>query len=333
MGLARRRVFAVLGLLAVTTFNSRVVLSSTVTGGGRGPTPPPVPSGEPTYTGAPGQTLIAQGNGSSAKYSSLTAAGAADGVYNVPWFAPHPSPVQDGNPVDPSSAAILPTGGKSGGKAIQSLFLPIASGQNGGRWGITGTGMTVSNSDVLFETYWIKGTGAPVNATAIKFHQIDDADTGGARTQTSTRFTQGFVGHDPAQVTFFQVLATSEADDFGQQPFGPYLPDIFDGSYHRFTWSQAGHASSANKDGWVKMWIDGTLVLWVQQTVVGVTPTGGFKAWCTQAVVDYLRTNHVVGEADFYLNDCICGPLTAGDGTFQLALDIDSAIVWKEPKP
>src|SRR5262249_27430222 len=146
----------------------------------------------------------------------------------------------------------------------------------------------------------------------------------------STRYSNAS-GHDPTKSTFQQFFYGNESNDQGQQPNGPYLEDLVnDGEWHRFTYALLGNTAAGSRDGFARMWIDGVKIIDVSQSAVGVTPPGGFKQWCDQQMVDWLRTDR--GIDAFYLN-FFGGVLTHGDGYWQVAYDINSYRAWSVTRP
>jgi hypothetical protein len=65
-----------------------------------------------------------------------------------------------------------------------------------------------------------------------------------------------------------------------QQPVGPWISDINDGNWHRWTALLQASSSSGAGDGMFRAWIDGTKIMDLSASAVGVTPPGGLKPWC-----------------------------------------------------
>jgi hypothetical protein len=72
----------------------------------------------------------------------------------------------------------------------------------------------------------------------------------------------------------------------GDQAVGPYFASYANSQWHRWTLLYKPNTAPGSRDGRVLLWIDGTLVIRVEKSAVGVTPAGGFKAWCLIADVD-----------------------------------------------
>lgn len=69
------------------------------------------------------------------------------------------------------------------------------------------------------------------------------------------------------------------------------------------------------------MWVDGTKIIDVCQTNVGVTPSGGGKPWCTQDTVDQIPVNDgFAGQYGLIFGET----LTASPCAVTLDYDIDT---------
>ena len=69
-------------------------------------------------------------------------------------------------------------------------------------------------------------------------------------------------------------------------PVGPFWNQLNDGNWHRMTIAFQSPSGVATRDGYVRIWIDGTKMTDIEQATVGVTPPGGSKPWVSQADVD-----------------------------------------------
>ena len=319
----RRRVLSVFALLAVTTFNNRVVLSSTVTGGGRGPLPPA--TGVPVYTGAPGQTLIMQDSFDA--YTSVASMGAKPPQYANPYTAPQdPSPISDGNPVDTAVNQLI-TGRSGSGKAIRMLF----TGADQFAATFTTENATPSADGAPnFFTYYARVTpsgslvGQEVNVKWFEAWRLHS----NTRAQMNTRFATGnapdpAVPLPPGINMAHEYIDQFETNRCAQQPVGPYPLNLWDGNWHLYTYAFKAHQSSGNKNGYAKMWVDTTLIVDVEQATVGVTPPSGTKEWCLQSDVDQ---NIAVADA---VGFCHWGSVQTGT-SIPWTLDVDDFTWWHE---
>jgi hypothetical protein len=106
-----------------------------------------------------------------------------------------------------------------------------------------------------------------------------------------------------------------------EQPVGPWISDINDGNWHRWTALYQASSSPGAGDGMVRVWIDGTKIMDLSASAVGVTPPGGLKPWCYAG-------EPVVIPADpiGYLQ--LPGVANNISGTLY-TLDHDDLVIWK----
>ncbi len=287
------------------------------------------PGGEPTYAGLAGQTRVTVLDSTSTYYNSLSASGTYDPA-TVARFIPYPSPAFDGGAVNPTWCAIDPTGGKAGAKAVVNIYPTSGDTQLGGRWGIVNSG-AIPVSHYLCSMRWFKmsGTAIGTNNFAIKWRHWELTGlSGGGQPQFYTH------DHLPAAVrpgvgTLWGYIENAVDDgNLGIQPFGPYLQNLFDGQWHRETTVYKSHTSAGNKNGIAQLWIDGVLIVNVQQSTVGVIPPGGAKSWCGQTQIDNMNVNL---DADSYLTWWCGGTRTEDPGTdVSIYTDIDSMVLWHQ---
>ncbi len=129
--------------------------------------------------------------------------------------------------------------------------------------------------------------------------------------------------NDPKAQTKWAVWDLNYTGCNAQQPVYPAFPSVADGGWHRITELVKANTSSSSRDGRALMWIDGTLVIRVEQGAVGVIPAGAFvslndgsrQPWCVQADVDNLIAGYGVTLIEFG------GPLTNGSTPFAIAID------------
>ncbi len=76
------------------------------------------------------------------------------------------------------------------------------------------------------------------------------------------------------------------------QPVGPYFATYANGQWHRWTIAYKPNTAQGSRDGMMRLWIDGTVVLRVEKSAIGVTPPGGFKPWCLGVDVDNLYSGN-----------------------------------------
>jgi hypothetical protein len=71
---------------------------------------------------------------------------------------------------------------------------------------------------------------------------------------------------------------------------GPYAPEKFNGGDQTYTLDYKQHTSATQLDGWVAVWWNGVKVIDVRWANIGVIPSGGEKAWCTENMVRLIST-------------------------------------------
>jgi hypothetical protein len=181
------------------------------------------------------------------------------------------------------------------------------------------------DNQVVYIQYYARVT-APTSwplsqALAVKWIEAWHVHSQNTRIQWNMRYpsTANYGAPSP---TVWQPLDQAEAPNNGDQPFGPYFGQIANGQWHRFTHAYRSHGSSSVKDGFAKMWIDGVLVIDVEQSTVGVTPPGGSAPWCSQATLDNLAT----ADGIAYLN--FGGPQTTTTGSWTY--DFDDLMWWRQ---
>lgn len=116
--------------------------------------------------------------------------------------------------------------------------------------------------------------------------------------------------------------------EIGEQPVGIYPDSINDGAWHRITVSYKVNTtagSPSSRDGHFKGWVDGVKVVDISNEMIGVTPTGGTKEWCSAADVDNIGegTNHHVHHLTF--------PNVINNLTASFNIDYDDVTFWAVP--
>jgi len=107
-----------------------------------------------------------------------------------------------------------------------------------------------------------------------------------------------------------------------EQPVGPWISDINDGNWHRYTAMFQAASSSGAGDGMVRVWIDGTKIMDLSASAVGVTPPGGLKPWCYAG-----ETVTIPAEPIGFLQ--LPGVANNISGTLY-TLDHDDLVIWKQ---
>jgi hypothetical protein len=275
---------------------------------------------EPVYQ--PGvSNLVMQDNMES--YTTATAMGAVV-LPAGPRLVPIPSPNQTGGAVSVTQNQVITPGRDGTGQAVRLGQPGVA--QLGAQWTTAQTPAVTNNLATHYIQYWARVNAPGLNnALAIKWfeawHRISGA-TGG-RVQFSTHDHLPCV-QSVAQTTYWQlydngVNTTCQAT----QPIGPFFSTINDNQWHRFTYSYRAHTSAVSRDGFARMWIDGTLIIDVSQPMCGVTPPNGEKPWCALDDLDALGVNDGIGFLIF--------GGTQTTATVPWTLDMDDLLWWWAP--
>lgn len=118
--------------------------------------------------------------------------------------------------------------------------------------------------------------------------------TNGTRCEFDTHDHLPNPGNYPSPYTFgWQVYDQGQTTQQGDQPIGPYPGDKWDGAWHRFTYAfkpNTTGGSPSSRDGYARMWVDGTKIIDISAATIGVTPPGGSWAWCLGDDVDNIAT-------------------------------------------
>ncbi len=216
--------------------------------------------------------------------------------------------------------------GRSGGQAMQFQYAGVSQESPGVM--LLGVPNTPATSTSVVQ-YWVKinSLGAPIDANTraqFKWLMLWHGDPNGNRIQFNTCTGAGGCpyNNDPRSITKWQLYDTDYAFPNGcnaQQPLPPFWTAVADGNWHRITHLVKTNTSPGSRDARALMWIDGILVLRVEQSVVGVdaggSGTSAGQPWCTQADVDDIIAGYGIGSPEFG------GPLTDGVTPFTVAID------------
>jgi hypothetical protein len=108
------------------------------------------------------------------------------------------------------------------------------------------------------------------------------------------------------------------------QPVAPWYSDVNDGNWHRLTELYKRNSVNGARDGYWRVWIDGTKIIDCSNTAAGVTPPGGIKPWCQLTEVDNLD-----GSQNIIFNQFV-SVYNTGPGRTAHTVDHDDFIVWQE---
>ncbi len=243
---------------------------------------------EPAFNSAT-QTMVYQDNMD--EYTDVSLMGAQG--QSQPLITPHPAPITNSTPVLLTQNAIISPGRGGTGSALRMLFTGVSQTEaNFMTWNMPATPPLATH----YFQYWARVNFATPLGTSIMavkwfevWHHVD-------RVQWNTHSANP--GPAGKATTFWQVydqsrLTTGQAD----QPVGPYLANLFDNQWHRFTYAYRVNTSSGSRDGFAQMWIDGSMVINISAAAIGVTPPTGDRPWCAGDDVDALAVNDGLGLA------------------------------------
>ena len=314
---------------------------------------------EPVFNQAAGDTVLWQDNFD--RYSSIpamTAPGARFGWpcangsegYQLQWYLDHyypmtyPSGVGSGGDCNPSidhPEFGLATGRNGSGKAIRAIV--VGQGiETGVGWASpyatleyyslpNGSNMANYNGTLVMQIWFRLSTNAVAGDVGYKWFM--------AWNPAHDHREEVGVGGVQGNVHFginneYGVVAT--------QPVGPYWDteypnNLADGQWHRWTWERKANtveatgwngitskfSTNSSRDGFSRVWIDGTKIIDLSASACGITPPGGTRPWCNIAEVDTINSYNI-GSLDFpgTLNDPPAG--------INWTVDYDDLQVWVE---
>lgn len=215
---------------------------------------------------------------------------------------------------------ILLEPGRSGsGKALRMAY--TGAYQSSAGWDINFAPTTPDTTTHFFQ-YWARVTMSfPLGTGELPIKWFMGFHRSGLRIQWNTH------NHLPCPEqllnihTYWQSSDTRETRCQANQPVGPYPIEVFDGTWHRFTYMYRPNTAVGARDGVARMWIDGVKVIDVSASSVGVRPAGGYKTWAEFDDLDQLDTQGIVLLR-------FGGTLTATVPPFNY--DIDDFMWWRK---
>jgi hypothetical protein len=275
-------------------------------------------TGEPFYAATSGVTLVMADNMD--RYTDATSMGAYPLQYSGPMITPNPSPNQTSQPVEAADQVIAPGRGGAG-KALRLVYGGVY--QEGHALAAINVPAQPDNETVYIQYYArvTAGSNWPLSQPlAVKWLQ-EFHNHSNSRLEFATRYPSSTDTKQTAP-TVWQVIDQAESAGNADQPYGPYFHQLADGQWHRYTTAIKSHTSTTVKDGFAKMWVDGTLIIDIEQATVGVTPPGGMVPWCTQDDVDHMIAADGVGRVTWG------GTQTTTTGSWTY--DFDDVIWWRK---
>lgn len=277
-------------------------------------------TGEPSYVPGAGVTLVYGDN--MERYTDATSMGAFPYKYTAPQFSPNPAPSQTSTPVDVTHVLVISPGRDGTGKALRLKYDGIY--QESHNLAIVNV-PPQPDTQTVYVQYYARVTPSSTwpltQALAVKWIEQWHVHSQVTRIEFNTRYPSSTNTKQTAP-TVWQVVDQGESPGNADQPLGPFFHQIADGQWHRFTTAFKPHKSSTVRDGFAKMWVDGTLIVDIETATIGVTPLGGVSPWCQLADVNNLATADGVA----YLN--FGGPQTTATGGWTF--DFDDLLWWRQ---
>jgi hypothetical protein len=170
-------------------------------------------------------------------------------------------------------------------------------------------------------SYWarVSANGSVSRPLAVKWFEIWHQKTD--RMQWNTHDHLPWTGGSSTR-TYWQVYDQGHAtSQQAAQPVGPYFGDLAnDGQWHRFTYAYRPQSASGARDGFARMWVDGTKVIDISAATINVTPPGGSKPWCLADDVDKIAVNDGIEYARWGSTQTTSSP--------AWTYDIDDFVWW-----
>jgi len=207
---------------------------------------------------------------------------------------PYPSPTIISQPVDPTQTQLLEENGEP---FVRMLY----------------TGQAQQGAD-----FYIYGAPQPPNLATNYIRYLARVTYPGDIGNLSIAIKWFMMWHDPAnirvqnnthggwpspwplpQTMHFQMYdgsGTSEAQ--GMQPVGPYLRDKINKGWVECVHAYRPHTAQGSRDGFNQMYFGGSKIIDVSAPMVGVTPPGGTKPWCTEADLALIQVANGIGPAN-----------------------------------
>ena len=247
------------------------------------------PDAEPTFNAAT-QTMILDDN--MEEYTTVEAMGDTSVLGTFTRIVPNPSPVTgppDDPVVHPELNQIIAPGRNGTGQALRLAFTGVA--QDSAKWVMLNTPTIPDLATHYAEYYGRVILSAPLDpgvSLAVKWFMAWHKASS-TRVEWNTRFASiAYRAGDPND-TVWQVIDQADSDTNGDQPVGPYPLTVFNGQWHKFSYSWRANTSVGSRDGFARMWVDGTKIVDVSATAAAEpVPPGGTHVWCTLADVDNL---------------------------------------------
>lgn len=178
-----------------------------------------------------------------------------------------------------------------------------------GTW--SGTNGSPGNQGCKYFEWWSNGTALPSGDTRMQLGPYTGA----------SGWTPN--GHNPYTLNDTQARILAAGGGSVAQPVSSYFDQTLDSQWHRLTIAWQSPTGVATRDGYARVWLDGTKIIDLSQSTVGVTPSGGTKAWCIQGEVDAMPS--------FKMDHFLCWPSHTNSAVADWTLWIDDFSWWTQP--
>jgi len=220
--------------------------------------------------------------------------------YPMPRIIPYQSPYMISQPVNKADTDLLTD--PDGSKFMRIFYTGVA--QNGPSFNVYG-GKEKNDLATHYARYLARVTypGDIGNLTiAIKWflmwHHKLTATGGATRVQHNTHGAWPIPPEwkVPAKSPWQMYDGGDISEGNGMQPVGPYLNDLVNTGWFECIHAHRAHSAEGVYDGLSQMFVNQQKILDVRLAMVGVTPPGGTKPWCTQADVELIDVNNGIGH-------------------------------------
>ncbi len=200
--------------------------------------------------------------------------------------------IRQGFAVDTPASQVISPGYGGAGKALRVTY--AGTDQEGHDWDLLNAPYLPDTTTHFFQYYARVTMSAPLTSTLpfkwfMVFHPAGDRNQWNTHDHLPCPLQASPDPHTYWQDYDVSTLTYCQAN----QPIPPYPGQVFDGQWHRFTYQYRPNTSAGSRDGISRMWVDGTKIIDISASAVGVTPPGGYKPWCNLDDLDALYTQGI----------------------------------------
>ena len=301
--------------------------------------PPPIPAqGEPVF-GLPGDTLLMNEGFETYATAQLYQDHRNDGGLGVFHIA-------SGND-QPTADGVFVTG-RTGGNAWRLAFAGAAQEIHY----LALYGCSDSNANpvdfndgfsathgLLISQFWSRVLITPAltqfEGWRIKYHMLfqrQPANIGGGGYATRIQFNTADQPVGPPFGSLWQALMGAFDTDSECQAIGPSATEMVNaGGWWRNTCAYQPNSSVGARDGLARMWINGTKIVDISKSAIGVTPNGGVKTWCSGVDVDSLGLANDSSVTCQFTGTLRWWDILTTDN-HPFTCDTDDILIWNRPR-